>query len=116
MKIIFIEIKLKSTQTERISFNFISLVPSKNILCTVDYHAWDNVYHLLKKTIYPYQKPYHQNIFKSFFNWLKTILLNGLRSHWAQYQHLRGHGALRWLSLLIIFYWNFAHILEKKPL
>ena len=86
--------KSRKIQTKRISFNFIYLVPSTNILCTVDNHASGNVYHLLK-TIYLYTKQYLQNILKSFFfKLLKIILLNSLRSHLAQYQHLRDHGVL----------------------
>ena len=60
--------EIKKTQTERISLNFICLVPSTNILRSVDYHAWGNIYHLLKR-IYSYKKQYLKNILKlSFLN------------------------------------------------
>ena len=92
IKIIYQNRIKKKRQTEWISFNFVCLMSSTNILCTVDYHACGNVYHLLK-TICLYKKQYLENIFKSFFKLIKTIL-NCLRSHWAQYQHSRGHEAL----------------------
>ena len=48
-----------------------------------------------------------------FFKLTKTILLNSLRSHLAQYQHLRGRGALGLLSLIIIFHRNTVHTVKK---
>ena len=81
-------------------------MPSTNILSSVDHHAWVNVYHLLK-TIYPYHTK--RNICKIYldyflFELIKTILLNSLKTHLAQYEHLRSPGALGWLSLSI-FHW-----------